>query len=272
MKQTRFLMLVVLLGLVACKKDPADPGPAPVVPPQQQLPNPLPATALVDQLKWTDNDHETMTYNNQGQVAQLISQWQYVEGDPTKIRSIQYDFHYDTEHKPVMLSYSDGFRVQYIYHDTLVERTREMLSSGTMLNEVTYLYNTDLRIVQEVHRRTDLGEPVRLYKFVFGYDTKGNLNKIDEYEQTGVDQFNLLHTTEYSDFDNKMNPTSWMLRFPFLPQVRWQMNNPGREVHRWPSGESRTTLHSYEYNAAGLPKLRRTTAHTGDVYVMNYSY
>lgn len=271
MKQTPLLTLVVLLAFVACKKDP-DPVPVSPVPPQQQLPNPLPATALVGQLKWTDNDHETMTYNDQGQVSQLISQWQFVEGDPTKIRTIQYDFHYDLEHKPAMVSSSDGFRVQYIYHDTLVERTREMLASGTMLNEVTYLYNTDFRIVQEVHRRTDLGEPVRLYKYVFGYDNKGNLNKIEQFEQTGVDQYNLLQTTEYSDFDNKVNPTSWMLRYPFLPQVRWQMNNPRRETHRWPSGESKTTLYAYEYNAAGLPKLRQTTAHTGNVYLMTYSY
>jgi len=271
MKQTRFFMLVALLGFVACKKDP-NPGPVPVAPPQQQLPNPLPATALVGQLKWSDNDHETMTYNDAGQVSQLISQWQFVEGDPTKIRTIQYDFHYDLEHKPALLSSSDGFRVQYFYHDTLIERTREMLASGTVLNEVTYLYNTNFQIIQEVHRRTDLGQPMQVYKFVLGYDNKGNLIKVEEFEQTGVDQFNLLHTIEYSDFDDKVNPTSWMVRVPFLPQVRWQMNNPGRETHHWTTGESKTLLYSYEYNTAGLPKLRRTTAHTGEVYLMTYTY
>jgi len=272
MKQTPLLTLVILLAFVACKKDP-DPIPLPEVPPQQQLPNPLPATALVGQLKWSDNDHETMTYNAQGQVSQMVSQWQYVEGDPSKIRSILYDFHYDLERKPAMLSSSDGFRVQYFYHDTLVERTREMLASGTILNEVTYLYNTDLRIVQEVHRRTNWpNEPVQVLKYVFGYDNRGNLNKVEEYEQVGIDEFELLMTTEYSDFDNKVNPTSWKLRYPFLPQVRWQMNNPRKETRHWPTGETLVVTATYDYNSVGLPVAKRTVHPTGGQATMTYTY
>lgn len=273
MKQTSLFLLLALLGLAACKKDPDPVLPPSEVPPQQQLPNPLPAKALVAQLKWTDTDHETMIYKDSGQVSKLTSQWQYMQGDPTKIRSIVYDFHYDWRQRPDLVSTSDGFRVQYIYHDTLVERTREMLASGTMLNEVTYLYDTKSRIVREVHRRTNWpSDSIQVIKYELGYDNRGNLNKVEEYELVGTDEYELRMTTEYSDFDNKINPTSWKLRYPYLPQVRWQMNNPRKETRRQPTGETVVITATYDYNSEGLPTVKRTVHPTGGATTMNYIY
>lgn len=278
MKQQSFksvlLAAVVLLSAVACEKDPeSEPSPNP---PQQELPNPLPANALVSQLKWSDTDRYTFNYNAKGQVSNLHFQWQYVEGDPTKIRTIVYDFQYDAQDKPVMINYTGGFSTKYFYHGDLVHRTKEFQPGGDLIKEVTYIYADD-RIAQEIWHVNNLpGEPVSVYKYEFGYDRKGNLEKVETYEQvadstSGQLQYKLLETTEYSDFDDKINPTSWMMRFPYLPQVRWQFNNPGREVHYSPEGSPETITHTYQYNGEGLPVSKNTTR-PGGVQTVAYFY
>jgi YD repeat-containing protein len=275
LKPVLFALLVVL-GATACEKDPAtEPNPSPN-PPQQELPNPLPAKALVSKLKWTDNDYYDFTYNAQNQVSHLHFQWQYVEGDPTQIRSIDYDFQYDAQDKPVQVNYTGGFSTKYAYHGNLVHRTKEFYPGGDWSREVTYIYVND-RITQEIWHVNGLpGEPVDIYKYEFGYDAKGNLAEVKTYEQvtdstSGQQQFKLLETLEYSDFDDKINPTSWMLRYPYLPQVRWQMNNPRRETRRLADGVAKVTTHEYEYNGEGLPISRRTTS-TGGTQATAYIY
>lgn len=268
---------IALLSIVACKKDTVDePAPGPVKPPQQELPNPLPAKALVSQLKWAENDHQTFFYNAKGQISQLRLQWQYVEGDPTKIRTVVDDFQYDTQDRPVAVNSTGGFSMLYFYHGNLIHRTKELYPGGALAKEVTYIY-ADNRIAQEVWHVSELpGEPVSVYKFVFGYDASGNLNKVVNYQVvidsiSGQQQDKLLETIEYSDFDDKINPTSWILRYPYLPQVRWQFNNPGREVRISPEGATETTTYVYEYNNDGLPVVRRNTKPSG-VLTTNYLY
>ncbi|MBV6441053.1 MAG: hypothetical protein DYG98_25960 [Haliscomenobacteraceae bacterium CHB4] len=274
MKQKTFkpalLALFVALSAVACDKEPADePG---ALPPQQQLPNPLPAAALVKQLKRSETDHQTFTYNDKGQVSQLKSQWQYVEGDPTKIRTIVYDFQYDAQNKPIQVNTEGGFSDRYFYHGDLIHTTKELYPGGGVAKEVTYLY-ADNWISHEIWRVSNLpGEPVTVYKHLFAYDAKGNLTKITIYEQDDDLEFKLLSTTEYSDFDDKINPTSWMLRYPHLPQMRWQFNNPRREVRRLATGEEEITMYAYEYNASGLPVIKRTTLPDGKMTTVNYQY
>lgn len=268
--------LLVALGTAACEKDPAtEPNPNPL-PPQQQLPNPLPANALVSKLKWTDTDYYDFIYNTQNQVSFLHFQWQFVEGDPTQIRSLDYDFQYDAQHKPIQINYSGGFSTRFFYHGDLVHRTKEFYPGGALAKEVTYIY-ADNRIKQEVWHVSGLpGEPVDVYKYEFGYDVKGNLAKIETFEQvtdstSGQQQYKLRETLEYSDFDNKINPISWMLRYPYLPQVRWQYNNPRQEVRRPVDGVVQTTTHAYQYNSEGLPVLRQTTTASG-VQTVTYQY
>lgn len=264
-------IFMVLLGLSACEKDPVVEPPV-SQPPQQQLPNPLPANALVKQVKWSENDRDNYQYNNKGQVSQFRQQWQYQENDPTKIRTLVHDFQYDAENKPVLVNVSGNFSIRYFYHGDLVHLTKEFYPGGDLAKEVTYIYAGN-RIAQETWRVSNLpGEPVSVYKHAFSYDAKGNLNKVEVYEQQENLQYKLLETTEYSDFDDKINPTSWTMRYPFLPQVRWQFNNPRREVRRVVEGAVETTTHTYEYNAQGLPTVKRTTRPSGVVLTAQYQY
>lgn len=265
-QQTYFAVLMAILiqlGLSACHKDPVV-EPSEPLPPQQQLPNPLPANALVKQLKWTDLDHITFTYNALNQVQQVRSQWQYVQGDPTQIKSITYDLEYDAQHKPVRISTEGGLDAKYFYDGERLVKSQELNQQGKVMKEVTYSY-TNNRISQELWRIPAVvaGEPDDIYKHVFAYDSKGNLNKIAVYEQKENLQYILIETTEYSDFDDKINPTSWMLRYPYLPQMRLQFNNPRKEVRKTTDSTPRTTTYAYEYNQAGVPISKQTILPTG---------
>jgi len=255
--------LTFLLAAVACEKDPKiEPIPNPLSP-QQQLPNPLPAKALVRQLKRTEIDHETFTYNDKGQVSQMRAQWQYDQSDPTQIRTLTYDFEYDTANKPTQMRYTGGFLTKYAYHGNLIHRTKEFYPGGDWAKEVTYIYANN-QIAQEIWHINGLpDEPVRIYKHELGYDYKGNLTKVKTYERIDDATYKLLETLEYSDFDDKINPTSWMLRYPFLPQVRWQMNNPRRQTRHLSDGSAQVNTHEYTYNGEGLPISRRTTSAGG---------
>ena len=260
-----------ILFIVACKKAPVEE--LSIQPPQQQLPNPLPAHALVKLIKWSETDHETFSYNARGQVSQLRSQWQYVEGDPTQIKTITYDFQYDELDRPIGVNSTGDHTVRYIYHGNLIHRTQELNPNNTVAKEVTYIYSGN-RVIQENWLVNNVsGEPPSVYKHVFFYDLKGNMNKVEIFQQTEDLQYKLLETIEYSDFDNMVNTTSWMLRFPFLPQLRLQYNNPRKELRR-PAGEGQaeTTTYSYVYNGLGLPITKRTTYASGIVLTATYQY
>lgn len=275
MKQQSFrpflVMLSALLLLSACEKDPTEEIPG-NLPPQQQLPNPLPANALVKQLWQAENDHETFTYNTKGQVSQIRFQYQFVENDPTQIRTLVYDFLYDAADKPIRINTTGGYAATYTYEGNLIKKTQELYPGGAVAKDVSFVYANG-RVIQEYWGIVDAFEDtVTIYKHDFSYDARGNLNKIETYQQEENLQYKLLETVEYSDFDDNINPTSWTLRYPYLPQMRYQFNNPRREV-RTPSAEAaQITTYAYEYNAAGLPVVKRITRPSGLISVIEYRY
>lgn len=249
-KTLYLLLAIVALGSSACKKDPVDPTiPVPV----NQQPNPLPANALVRQIKWDVNDHYTLAYNDQNQPLQLISQYQFVEGDPTQIRTLVYDFQYDAQQRLSQVNQTGGWVTKYFYHGNLIYNVKDFYPGGALANETVFIYANN-KIVQENYFVSNpAGEPPTAYKRILGYDGRGNLSKVETFEQQPDLAFKLIQTNTYSDFDNKVNTTTWMFRYPFLPQVRWQFNNPGKEIYQ-PEGDlPKTTTFSYTYNAQGLP-------------------
>lgn len=264
------LAAALLIGFSACKKDPVEPNPQ--TPQQQVYPNPLPADALVKQLKWAPNDHQTFTYNNDNQVSRLVSQWQYVEGDPTQIKSVTYDFEYDAQKRPLKVTDNYGYASKYFYNaNNQIAKNQEVSPDGTVNKEVSFVY-ANSRVIQENWRVN--GEPidsVYVYKHVFSYDTNGNLNKIEVFERLPDLQFKLLETTTYSDFDDKLNVGSWLLRFPYLPQMQYQFNNPRKQVRQTAGGTAEVTTHEYVYNAKGRP-LSRTSNGPGGSQTVTYQY
>ena len=268
--KTALLVLGVLLGLAACKKDPVeDPN---VLPPQQQLPNPLSAWALLKKFQLTNTDYQSFTYNPQGQVSKLHAQWQYVEGDPNIIKAIDYNFQYDSQNRPVQLDLTGGPTVRYLYRGNLIDKTRELFPDGSIATEVQYIYANN-RVAAEVWYTYEApGKPLPLIKYVFAYDAKGNLNQVETFQQDSSLVYRLTETVSYTDFDDKVNPNSWMLRYPYLPQMRYQFNNPRKEVRLQVGGQPQTITRTYEYNAQGLPVSKRASGPFGELPAVTYAY
>ena len=240
---------------------------------QYKWPNPLPASALVKKMVWSESDFVEFTYNKAGQVARRYSQWQFVQGDPTKIKKFISDFQYDPQHKLAEMTSPDGPTTQYFYQGDWIEKVRKVIpATGLVLEEVNYS-KANQRIVQEVRRFTSptTGETTMI-KSVFGYDAKGNLNKVETYAKSGGagsgNPFVLQEIVLYSDFDDKVNPTGWMLRTPYLPQVRWQFNNPRKKTVILAIAQTKkVTTYTYTYNEQGLPASQTTFSEGGPLTV-----
>jgi hypothetical protein len=70
-----------------------------------------------------------------------------------------------------------------------------------------------------------------------------------------------------------MNPVSWMDVYPYLPNVRWQFNNPRKVLTHFTGapGSNHIRQCTYAYNAWGLP-ASRTQISGGQTSMVNYSY
>jgi len=68
-----------------------------------------------------------------------------------------------------------------------------------------------------------------------------------------------------------VNPKSWLLRYPYLPQVRWQFNNPGKETIKVGQDQPKTILYTNEYNAQGLP-ISNTEIRSNGILTAQFFY
>lgn len=268
-----FFAVCFVAGLTGCEKE--DVGSPVVTPPLTQQPNPVPLNALVKQLRQSEIDYSAFTYDSKNRLVQLRSQWQYMPGDPSAIRTIDYNYQYDAQNRPTQLSYTQGFLTRFTHNNLLVEKAQEFYPGGAIANDYTYVYAQGRIIQMLVKNYDDLGEPPTNYKYELSYDSIGNLNKIAIYEERsstpGGAQYVLLETKEFSDFDNKVNPIGWMMQFPYLPTIRWQFNNPGKEVIKPTGGPFTTRIYTYTYNDQGLP-ITRTRTEGGSSATIQYIY
>lgn len=248
--------------LWSCEPVATEPT-APSLPPQQQLPTSLPAAARVKAMVWSPTDQQLFAYNAQGQVSRLVSQWQSVIGDPTQVTRVTYDFAFDAQQRPVSKKVTGSTNWQFDYADALIERAQELDGRPLALSDYQYQqWDSRIRTIF-VKRRVDATSTVANFKWELSYDPQGNLTKWAEYRQndhpTNGQLYTLLQTVEYSDFDTAINPIGWMVLQPYLPQVRWHLNNPRRELRSTPNELGELIEHHYSYNAQGLPSQRRTT-------------
>jgi hypothetical protein len=253
-----FLLLALSSAFSACKVDD-DPNPHPDVPSQI---SPLPDFAKLKLLKRSETDFQEFNYNASGFLNQGTYQWQFVQNDPSALRKIVYDFKVDANGRPTEMSYLPGYRIEYVYQNGLIVHSKEFSPGGALNKDRQYQYQQK-RISRVVEVRANVPPAVgtTTYRFDYSYDQRGNLNKTQESilsnPNTPQEKASLVLVIEYLDFDDQINPNSWQLVYPFLPHLRWQFNNPRKEVRY--EGELRpikTTLYRYQYNDQKLPVLR----------------
>ncbi len=265
-----FAAAAAVLLAMACELESAQPS-------QDQQPNPLPVYALVKQLKWSDLDHHTFAYNTRNQVTQVRSQWQYEQGDPTKIRTIIYDFEYNPKKQLSKVYYSGGFFMEYYYKEKLIDKVIEYFPGGAVKQEFKVHYRNNR--IATIHNldSSAFDEAPTKRRYDFYYDAKGNMNRMETWQlpqDAGTAMpYKLIEYIDYSDFDNDMNPLSWMEVYPYLPNVRWQFNNPRKVLVHFAGtpGSNHPWQFAYAYNAWGLP-VSRTKISGSRTTTVNYIY
>lgn len=248
-------VLAAIVVMAACRDLP----PEALLPDNIQQPNPVPPHALLKRIYYTGNNHYSMAYGAQNQLTRMLYQWQYDPEDTTSIRTLVYDFQYDAAQKLIGLKYSGGFSLRYFYKGSLIDSIMEYYPGGDWQASYRYGYTAG-RISHVLRTVAGIGGelPTR-YRYTFDYDDHGNLCSITTSEQLPDGQYQWFKTEEYLDFDNGLNTANWLQHYPYLPQVRWQFNNPRRMRTRTRDLEEVILQNEYRYDALGRPVSVTTT-------------
>lgn len=183
----------------------------------------------------------------------------------------QYKFVYDTANYITEINYADGFSIYtveyqnkrvkkltntwshsyllYHYNNGMVSTIDEFDSTNNLIQRFQLQYNTSGKLT-ELIRKDAAG--VIYKKEKLSYHADGNLASIEQFRLMN-DTLKLLQTREYSNYDNEVNVDDFyklhgfMETFLFLPQVKLQVNNPGKEI-TFSDTNTFEIIYTYQFN------------------------
>ncbi|MFT3679868.1 MAG: hypothetical protein QM791_06325 [Ferruginibacter sp.] len=146
-----------------------------------------------------------------------------------------YDVEYASKRVKKLTNNRNGHLLLYNYTGTHVTRIDEFTLANTKIYSYEFSYNTMGKLVAIVWKEF-FDDPAGIVskKLTFGYYTDGNLSILKNYlANNGA--LELTITKEFSHYDDKQNVDDFYMMadffdsFLFLPQVKLQQNNPGKE-------------------------------------------
>ncbi len=172
-----------------------------------------------------------------------------------------YDVEYQNKRVSKMINRVNDNKFIYQYSNNRVSEITEF--SGTTANK-TFSYLLSYNLLNQLSQVdwiffSDNGSINTVKKEVLTYLPTGNLAAMDHYYSIEPGQpLEWSGRDEFSDYDNKLNVDDFTVlkkdffsAFLFLPQVRLQKNNPGRQ-HIVSTGNEFEIINSYQYQN-GLP-------------------
>lgn len=210
-------------------------------------------------------DFQQFEYDNGGRITQYVSQWQFVQSDPSQIRRLEQNFEYNPAGQLVTVNSDAGIH-RYFYKNGVLERI-ESQSAKRLISTTYFQFNAKGQVaereevVPEEHRLPDA--PAKT-KWKYTYDTKGNCIHTD-YFLFIEDSYKLNESIDYSEFDNSGNPFDLLSFYPYIPWVKFHVNNPGKQTVLYASGgQPAITAYRYQYNSKGIPTQRTITQNGAD--------
>jgi hypothetical protein len=220
-----------------------------------QVEQPQPAVEVkLKKITYSDSDFQTFSYNDAGKITKYTSQWQFVQNDPTQIKKLNFDFLYDATGNLIRVNTTGGGYIKYYYKNNILEKTEEIDAKDRVQTRRTYTF-TGNNLTEE-YWETNLvyGDKAEV-KVVFDYDNIGNLIK----ETTSIPD-SITHNfvpndiTEYSGFDSNPKTDNLLMRYPHLPAITLQKNNPAKKVFKTADGKIIfTENYTYQYDEKGVP-------------------
>jgi hypothetical protein len=243
--------LLFVLALLSSCNDRENPGPGPAIGPK------------LKKVSYTPIDFQEFTYNADGFLSKYYSQYNFVQNDPTKVRSHTINFYYDDQKRVKELTFGSGGPVRYVYEGNVLKKTEEYDHKGRLVIVHHYTFGGNNRLTEVRDVVNDLDDhSQRQLKRTYEYDAKGNLTALREYYlNVGTDAFVQTEVTTFEGYDDKKNPEGQLDVYPHLPHLRLRVNNPARKTRTATTDGDRVIWieeYTYEYNAEGYP-LKKVT-------------
>lgn len=280
MKSTKSfkLSLVTLLGvtllLSACsKKDqptPVTPGTPPV---QQPGPGTPPGTDVgtslhTTRLTWAPLDWQEWTHDAAGQLVRYVSQYNWVQGTD-RVRRLTYEFRYAPggrlERLETIFSTGGSTYTVFRYEGEQLVGAEEFTSQGQLRVKYQFLFSNQNQLLEQLETYPNLTQ--QQVRYAFAYDPKGNLTEV-QYSTRARDTepFALATRMTYEQYDDRpVTPENQFHSAPYLPTVRFRVNNPGQRRIFGPNGQPLpgTERYTYAFDAAGRPAMKTVSGEGG---------
>ncbi len=220
----------------------------------------------------SETDFQQFEYDAGGRLTQYVSQWQYVQSDPTQIRRLENNFEYNAAGQLTTVR-SQGGSHQYFYKNGALERV-ESRAANRLISTTYFLFDAKNRVIEReeiVPEERHMPDDPAKTKWKYAYDAKGNCAQVDYYIYMN-EAYKLYESTDYSDFDNSANPFDQLAFFPYVPWVKFQVNNPGKQTTTAAStGDKLVTTFQYQYDGKGVP-IQRTMTQRGFAVTLKLEY
>jgi hypothetical protein len=254
MRSKCVLLLITTILLLSCRKEKITDGIAPGTP----LPPdpPVQAVLLKDiEIPHLPSPYYHFEYNTAGKVS-FVS---FASG--LNKYNVIYDGGRISEMRNNIIVNNDTLRYSYD-NEGKVSAIRYINEAGSIYTVVFFTYDGQKLIELERNRKSVTGFIVDKI-MTMSYHPDGNLKELTYHYLPFNGQPDQIFTDRFEQYDNKTNVDGFSLlhneffdHLVFLPGVRLQKNNPGRES-RIGDAENYTVDYIYTYNNNDLPLTKK---------------
>lgn len=276
-KSVFLLSLALFLGgalvLGSCSK--AD-QPQPIANPQPPREVPAPGTPGTDvgtslgtiRLSWSPLDWQEWTHDASGKLLRYGNQYNWVQGT-NEVRRLAYEFGYGpTGHLLRLETHVQGTLGTYVVLEYDADRlvgAAEFRPDGRLVARYQYRFSDQRQLIEQVETRQ--GTTWRQTRHTFAYDGRGNLTEVREWGRSNENvPFALQTRMTYEQYDDRpATPDQLFQTYPYLPDVRFRVNNPGLRRVFGADGQPLpgTERYLYTFDAAGRPATKTVTGEGG---------
>ncbi|MBC7923838.1 MAG: hypothetical protein H7Z75_22410 [Ferruginibacter sp.] len=226
----------------------------------QEHPRPVEDPVKLSKIVWGPNDYQEFTYNTRGQIVRYVSQWTYIDDGSGATKKMTADFQYDHTSHLAKVIFGGGFYVKYHYQGNVLKKSEEYTSKDRLALTHTYQFGIGQRVTEVLTQVHDpLEEAVSQIKKTYAYDGRGNVIQEKVYGKLSPrEAFYLSTITAYEDYDQQQTTGNLTDFFPYLPQAKMNVNNPGKQTVLGSDGSTVLSVRTftYQYNQKGYPTQR----------------
>ncbi|WP_421828730.1 hypothetical protein [Larkinella sp.] len=242
-----FLLLgsLILMNLSACS-------------PESTLSQePEPTALRLQKITAGEQNFQQYHYSSAGLLVKFQSNWAYAD---STVAILNAELEYDAENRLSRIISNGSLSVKFYYEGKLLDKTEEYDHRNRLVVSHFYLFGAEGRLVElldQIHDTdNDTFETATFIKYRYEYDSRGNVTQTQSFiRKPGSASFKAWETVAYEGYDDRKNPHQPLVQYPYLPQERTMVNNPGKITVKRSEDQSVISVLTltYQYNQQGYP-------------------